>query len=79
VRRRCHYIRVAQRSHTTNGTLQSNPLRFDRIQPDRFRSDELLVIAVDLDGLAKAYPVGYLNRREMVLDRHRGIPTLVTW
>ena len=38
-----------------------------------------LVIGVDLDGEARAYPVGFLNRREIVNDRHRGIPTLVTW
>ncbi len=41
--------------------------------------DESLVIGVDLDGEARAYPVGFLNRREIVNDRHRGIPTLVTW
>ena len=38
-----------------------------------------LVIGVDLEGEARAYPVGFLTRREMVIDNHRGIPTLVTW
>jgi len=38
-----------------------------------------LVIGVDIDGEARAYPVGFLTRREMVIDNHRGIPTLVTW
>lgn len=38
-----------------------------------------LVIGVDLAGEARAYPVGFLNRREIVNDDHRGIPTLVTW
>ena len=38
-----------------------------------------LVIGVDLDGEARAYPVGFLTFREMVIDMHRGIPTLVTW
>ena len=38
-----------------------------------------LVIGVDLEGEARAYPVGFLNRREIVNDNHRGIPTLVTW
>jgi hypothetical protein len=38
-----------------------------------------LVVGVDLDGEARAYPVGFLDRREMVIDNHRGIPTLVTW
>lgn len=38
-----------------------------------------LVIGVDLEGEARAYPVGFLNRREIVVDMHRGIPTFVTW
>lgn len=38
-----------------------------------------LVIGVDLEGEARAYPVAFLTRREMVIDNHRGIPTLVTW
>lgn len=42
-------------------------------------SDDILVVGVDLEGEARAYPVGFLNAREMVIDLHRGIPTLVTW
>jgi hypothetical protein len=38
-----------------------------------------LVIGVDLDGEQRAYPVGYLSFREIVIDSHRGIPTMVTW
>lgn len=41
--------------------------------------DDEAVIGVDLGGEARAYPVGFLNRREIVVDLHRGIPTLVTW
>lgn len=41
--------------------------------------DDLLVIGVHLRDEARAYPVGFLNRREIVIDDHRGIPTLVTW
>lgn len=41
--------------------------------------EDSLVIGVDLEGEARAYPVGFLNRREIVNDDHRGIPTLVTW
>lgn len=41
--------------------------------------DDELVIGVDIDGDARAYPVGFLNRREIVVDLHRGIPTFVTW
>lgn len=38
-----------------------------------------LVIGVEIDGDARAYPVGFLTRREIVVDMHRGIPTFVTW
>lgn len=41
--------------------------------------DQELVIGVELDGEARAYPVGFLNIREIVVDMHRGIPTLVTF
>lgn len=41
--------------------------------------EDSLVIGVDLEGEARAYPVAFLNRREIVNDNHRGIPTLVTW
>ena len=41
--------------------------------------DDILVIGVDLGGEAKAYPVSFLNRREMVIDRFGDIPILVTW
>ncbi len=38
-----------------------------------------MVIGVEIDGEAKAYPVSFLNRREMVIDRLSGVPILVTW
>ena len=38
-----------------------------------------LVIGVEIGGEALAYPVAYLNKREMVLDRFGDIPLLVTW
>jgi hypothetical protein len=41
--------------------------------------DDTLVIGVEQDGEAKAYPVSFLNGREMVIDRIAGIPVLVTW
>ena len=41
--------------------------------------DDELVIGVVLDGEAKAYAIGPLNRREMVNDELAGIPILVTW
>lgn len=40
---------------------------------------EELIVGVDLEGEARAYPVSFLNRREIVVDLHRGIPTFVTW
>jgi hypothetical protein len=41
--------------------------------------DDILVIGVELDGEAKAYPVSFLNRREMVIDWIGGAPILVSW
>lgn len=41
--------------------------------------EDELVIGLDLDGEARAYPIGFLTRREIVVDMHRGIPTFVTW
>jgi hypothetical protein len=37
------------------------------------------VIGVAAEGEAKAYPVSFLTRREMVIDSIAGIPILVTW
>ena len=41
--------------------------------------DDALIVGVELDGEAKAYPVSFLNRREMVNDWIAGSPVLVTW
>jgi hypothetical protein len=41
--------------------------------------DDELVLAISLDGEAKAYPITVLRSREMVNDEMAGIPTLVTW
>jgi hypothetical protein len=41
--------------------------------------DDALVIGLEIDGESRAYPVSFLNRREMVIDRVAGIPVLVTW
>ncbi len=41
--------------------------------------DDAQVIGVELDGEAKAYPVSFLNGREMVVDEIAGLPILVTW
>ncbi|MDX1690989.1 MAG: DUF3179 domain-containing (seleno)protein [Acidimicrobiia bacterium] len=41
--------------------------------------DEDLVIGVAIDGDARAYPVGFLDRREMVVDTVGGVPVLVSW
>jgi len=42
-------------------------------------ADDIMVVGVYLEGEARAYPIGFLNAREIVVDLHRGIPTLVTW
>lgn len=38
-----------------------------------------MVIGISLDGEARAYPVGPLNKREMVLDRIGETPIVVSW
>jgi len=42
-------------------------------------SEDDLVLGVEIDGDARAYAIGYLSSREMVIDRVAGIPVLVTW
>ncbi len=37
------------------------------------------VIGISSGDEAKAYPVSFLTRREMVVDAINGIPVLVTW
>jgi len=46
---------------------------------DAIWRDDTLVVGVAIDDQARAYPVGVLNRREMVIDRIAGIPVLVSW
>lgn len=41
--------------------------------------DDADVIGVSIQGQAKAYPVSFLNFREMVLDELAGEPLLVSW
>lgn len=41
--------------------------------------DDALVVALAVDGEAKAYPVHTLNHREMVIDYVGGAPVLVSW
>ena len=50
-----------------------------RTAPDTKWDDSVLIIGVELDGEAKAYPVSFLNRREMVIDWIGGTPILVSW
>lgn len=42
-------------------------------------ADEELVLGVEIDGQAKAYPIAVLTAREMVNDELAGIPILATW
>lgn len=42
-------------------------------------SGDTLVLGIELEGDARAYPIRFLNRREMVIDSIAGIPVLVTW
>ncbi len=46
---------------------------------DVFWPLETQVIAVEFDGDARAYPVSFLNGREMVIDDVGDVPIVVTW
>ena len=52
--------------------------QFSSAQDASLRPGEL-VIGVDINGDSRAYPIGPLNRREMVNDIVGGVPILVTW
>ena len=41
--------------------------------------DQELVVGVEIEGESKAYPIEFLNRREIVNDELGGIPILVSW
>lgn len=41
--------------------------------------EEALVLGVEIDGEARAYPISVLNFREMVIDRVADTPILATW
>jgi hypothetical protein len=81
------YDPVADGEPTPDGFRQllNRDAIFPVYRPTFLRADQIdwpddeAVIGVDLEGEARAYPVGFLNRREIVVDMHRGIPTFVTW
>ena len=41
--------------------------------------DDALIVGLEIDGDARAYPVSFLNRREIVNDHVGKTPVLVTW
>ena len=41
--------------------------------------DDEIVIGVDINGQQRAYPVGFLSNRELVIDQIDDIPILVSW
>ncbi len=54
-----------------------NPV-FVSVDEARFDVDAQ-VIGVEMNGEAKAYPVSFLNGREMVIDEIADVPIVVTW
>ena len=46
---------------------------------DSSLSPDAMVMGVEINGDARAYPVGILRSREMVNDEVGGTPILVTW
>lgn len=41
--------------------------------------DDEVVIGVNINGQQRAYPVGFLSNRELVIDQIDDIPILVSW
>ncbi len=41
--------------------------------------DDEVVIGVNINGQQRAFPVGFLSNRELVIDEIDDIPILVTW
>ncbi len=54
-----------------------NP-RFVLAEEARVKADEL-VLGIEINGKAKAYPITILASREMVNDELSGVPILATW
>lgn len=52
--------------------------QFTSAETSNFNPDEL-VMGVEINDDARAYPVGFLRRREMLNDVVGGTPILVTW
>lgn len=44
-----------------------------------FMDDTMRVIGVEIDGEARAYPVGFLGGRELVNDEIADTPVLISW
>lgn len=53
--------------------------KFVRAEQASFLEPEELVMGVDINGEARAYPVGLMRVREMANDTVGGVPILVTW
>ena len=80
---------AAQEASSYDPRRAGEPLPHDAIRPiclptflpvtSSGWSDDVLVIGVEIDGVAKAYPVSILNRREIVNDQLAQPPILVTW
>jgi hypothetical protein len=42
-------------------------------------SDDEIVLGLEIGGVARAYPINYLNDHEMVREEIGGLPLLITW
>ena len=61
-----------------DGILPIYEPQFVSAEEAPLKEDEL-VLAISIDGQAKAYPITVLRSREMVNDELAGIPILATW
>lgn len=56
-----------------------NPKFVSAKEADRFLRADDRVLALELNGVAKAYPINILNWHEIVNDEFKGRPAAVTW
>ncbi len=57
----------------------SNPKFVSASEGDRFLKKHDRVLAIEYNGVAKAYPIRILNWHEVVNDTYNGKPVVVTW
>lgn len=62
-----------------NGIPALTGPEFVKVAEASFMRDDELILGVSLNGVARAYPTRILSWHELVNDRFRDLPVLVSW